>query len=130
LTASTFGECRRAPWVVLTASWQHIRARGDAIEALNLAVLCLAALLLVIGWRRLPFSYYCYAAPQLLLLGVRQSGHTPLTSTSRYVLVLFPVFVVLALFVTGKRVHLLWLSVSGCLMLWLLAAYCYGAFVA
>ncbi|MGN6810972.1 MAG: hypothetical protein ACTHMP_08865, partial [Thermomicrobiales bacterium] len=92
-----WGMQTHTPWTVLTASWRQITARGDAIEALNLAALCLAGLMLLVGLRRLPFSYICYAAPQLLLLSVRQNAHTPLMSTSRLVLVLFPVFVVLAL---------------------------------
>ena len=100
------------PWTVVQSSWDWIWARDDPIQALNLALLLLFAALVGVGLRWLPFTYSLYAAPQLLSFGLRLNP-TPLTSTSRYVLLLFPAFVVLALlWGRHRRLHTSWLIFS------------------
>ncbi len=126
----TWGFRYRLPWDALAASWRHIRARGDAIEALNLALLLLFGLLLLLGLRRLPLSYSLYVAPQLAIIATRQMSFSPLMSTSRYLLVLFPAFALLALWGRHRRFHYSWLLLSTLLLGFLLYAYLNGAFVA
>jgi hypothetical protein len=125
-----WGLAARTPWAAAALSWQHIRQRGDAIEALNLALLGLFVIILIIGLRELPLSYTLYAAPQLLLIGTRQNFFSPLMATSRYVLVLFPAFVVLALLLQHRRLHYSWLILSLLLLALLLYAFLSGPFVA
>lgn len=126
---SVWGQTFRAPWSAIMISWGHIRARGDVIEALNLAFLLFFAVLLVVGVRRLPVAYTLYAAPQLLLTGSHQAAQSPLMSTSRFVLVLFPAFVVLALLGRRRRLHTAWLIFSLLLLGLLVFAFMSGPFV-
>ena len=70
---------------------------------LNDAAFTLMALgLLVLGWRRVRRSYWLFAAGALLLPLSSFIASAPLTSLPRYVLVLFPNFVTLAV-LTGNR---------------------------
>jgi hypothetical protein len=99
------------PWELVAASLGWIVERGDGMQAVNLAVLLGAAALLVVGARRMPMAYSLYAWPPLLLLATRIQP-TPLTSTTRYVLVLFPVFVVAALLTGHPWLRRAWLAAS------------------
>jgi hypothetical protein len=125
-----WGVQNRAPWDVLRASWQYIRTKGDPVEALNLIAFGLAVGLIVIGVRRLPPLYLLYAVPHLLTIAIRENGRTPLQSTSRYLLVIFPIMVVLALVLKSRRAHLAWVVVSLALFIVLLTCYLGAAFVA
>lgn len=118
------------PWVVIAASATWIVERGDGLQALNLVALLGAAALLVAGARRMPLTYSLYAWPPLLLVATRLQP-TPLTSTTRYVLVLFPVFVVAAL-LTERRPWLraLWVGVSLMLLAVMATWFVQGDFVA
>ncbi len=125
-----WGVTGRWPWTAAITSWREARAHSDPIEVLNLASLILFAVLLIIGARRLPLSYALYAAPQLLLMGSRQTlVGSPLASTYRYVLVLFPAFVVLAWLGQRRRLHYAWLCISLLLLSWLLSRFLGGAYV-
>ena len=65
---------------------------------MNLVCLIGFALLLIGGIRRLPWSYTAYAAPYLFLLFCRESlVGSPLVGVARYAVVLFPCFIVAAL---------------------------------
>lgn len=99
------------PWAVVAASVGWIIERGDGMQALNLAALLGAAALLAAGARRMPLVYSLYAWPPLLLIATRIQP-TPLTSTTRYVLVLFPVFVVAALLTEHPWLQRAWLVIS------------------
>ncbi|HYI66512.1 MAG TPA: hypothetical protein VEW95_06285 [Candidatus Limnocylindrales bacterium] len=118
------------PWVAAAAAASWAIDRGDGIEAINLAALLGSAALLVAGARRMPLTYSLYAWPPLLLIATRVQP-TPLTSTTRYVLVLFPIFVVAAL-LTERRPRLRWgwLIVSSILLVALATIFLQGDFVA
>lgn len=117
------------PWAVVTASLQWTVERGDPLQALNLASLIGAAGLLVVGARRIPVAYALYAWPPLLLVATRLQP-TPLTSTTRYVLVLFPVFVVVALLLKHRLPRLAWVVASVIGLVVLAVLYLSGDFVA
>ena len=117
------------PWAVVAASAGWIIERGDALQALNLIVLIGAALLLVIGAPRMPAVYSLYAWPPLLLIATRIQP-TPLTSTTRYILVIFPIFVVAALLTEHRWVRALWIVLSLIGLGWLTAQFVQGEFVA
>jgi hypothetical protein len=116
------------PWEVVDAAWTWAIARSDPLQAFNLILLIGFGVLLVVAARRLPISYTLYALPQFVLLATRIQP-TPLTSTNRYLLVIFPVFVVLAL-IPWARVRLAWGITSILFLALLLTEFQRGTFVA
>jgi hypothetical protein len=120
----------RPPWTLLALSWRHIVREAHPFEALNLGLLLLVGALLLYGLRRLPLAYALYAAPHLLLIVIRQPFASPLSSASRYLLVVFPAFVALALLGRHRRLHYSWLLLSTLLLAFLLYAFVARAFVA
>ena len=117
------------PWETIQAAWSWTVAKTDAVEGLNLAALLGFGALFLAGLGRVPATYSLYVLPQLALLAVRIQP-TPLTSTTRYTLVLFPCFVMLALLGRHRRFHDAW-TVMSLLGLGLLAGlFVRGDFVA
>ena len=117
------------PWEVVAAAATWAVEHGDWIEALNLAALLGSAGLLLAGVRRMPMTYSLYAWPPLLLVATRIQP-TPLTSTMRYVLVLFPIFIVAVLLTERPWLRLAWLIVSTLLLGALTTMFLQGEFVA
>ena len=119
------------PWRALTASWDHIAVSGHqgrgslpAIEALNLACLLGFAVLGLAVLRRLPLMYGLYVWPSLALLFAREMGFSPLMSVSRFTLMLFPCFIVGAVWLAGRRqLAVTWLILSAVLQLMLVQLY-------
>jgi hypothetical protein len=99
------------PWEVVDAAVRWIIVRHDSLEALNLGMLLLFMVLLIGGLRRLPVTYSLFALPQLAVIAIRLQP-TPLTSTTRYLEVIFPAFVMLALVMDGRRRTTTWAIVS------------------
>ncbi len=118
-----------APWEVLAASLSWAVEKGDPVQALNAAALVGFGVVTLLGARRLPASYTLYAASQLLLLSIRLQP-TPLTSTTRYLLVLFPVFVVLATFGRRRWFDRAWLVASSIGLAILAVGFVRGQFIA
>ena len=117
------------PWEVVAAAATWAFEHGDGIEALNLAALLGSAGLLLAGVRRMPVTYSLYAWPPLLLIATRIQP-TPLTSTMRYVLVLFPVFIVAVLLTERPWLRQAWLIMSTILLGALTTIFLQGDFVA
>lgn len=90
------------PWEVASAALEWIKRTGDPLQALNLALLVAFAVLFLVGIPRLPLALTLYAAPQLYVAWARILP-TPLTSTSRHLIVIFPIFIVLALLLEDRR---------------------------
>jgi hypothetical protein len=116
------------PWEVIDASWRWAIQHQDPLQAFNLAVLILFTLVTLVGLRRVPVAYSLFAIPQIALIGTRIQP-IPLTSTGRYLLVVFPVFVILAL-VPGRWLRFGWAVASTMFLALLLANYLQGTFVA
>ncbi len=116
------------PWDVVEASWNWAVSHHDALQALNLITLILFAVVTLVGIRRVPVAYTLYAIPQIVLVGTRIQP-TPLTSTARYLLVVFPVFVILAL-VPGRWPRFAWGLASAMLLAVLLSMFLHGDYVA
>ncbi len=89
------------PWTSIWHSWQIIMhvPNGQVIanQALELAFTALMIGVLIAGFRRLPPSYWWYMALSVLV----PMSTSSLMSMPRFALVLFPMFVVLALW--GER---------------------------
>ncbi len=122
------GKNFRPPWAVVEASWRWAVEHHDPLQALNLIALVFFALVTLVGLRRVPVAYSLFAIPQIALVGVRIQP-TPLTSTARYLLVVFPVFVILAL-VPGRWPRFAWALGSVMLLAMLLAMFLRGEYVA
>jgi Gpi18-like mannosyltransferase len=92
------------PWQVLTTSLEDVPKtaqygqylQAHALIENGLVIACL--LLLLAGIRRIPFSFILYglACIAVLLSAPVASSTVPVTSMSRYVLVLAPIYIVLA----------------------------------
>jgi hypothetical protein len=116
------------PWDVAVASWNWAVEQHDPLQFINLATLIGFGLAILFGLRRLPVAYSLVAIPQVALLATRLQP-TPLTSTARYLLVVFPVFVLLA-GVEDRRLQLAWFAGSIMFLTILLLAFETGQFVA
>lgn len=94
-----------APWSVLAASLGTIATGVHPEETVNL----LLALILVAALpgmaRRLPASFTLYAAATAGLIWFHENGYSPLMSTARFLLVLFPLFTLIALEARKRAVH-------------------------
>jgi len=85
-----------APWSVLAASVAAIAGGHHPEELVNLLSLLAAAATLPVMWRRLPPPYALFTGASLLVILCHSGGNSPLMSASRFVTVIFPVFIVLA----------------------------------
>ncbi len=96
------GDLLRSPtWGTLTSEeWRKHVADDDWLE-LVCTVLFIA--LALIGLRRLPLYYSAFAIPPLLVPLFAPSTVHPLMSMPRFGLVLFPLFVVIALLIRDRR---------------------------
>jgi hypothetical protein len=118
------------PWEVAEASIRWIVDRSEkGIQALNLGTLALFGGLGIVGLRRLPVVYSLYLWPPLLLLATRIQP-TPLTSTTRYLVPLFPAFVMAALLARNRHVAAVWIVLSALLSGLLAYLFVTGTFVA
>jgi len=90
------------PWHAISDSVSHIVALGDMVELLNLVFLIGFGLLAIWVARKLPVSYALYVIPYLALLFTHDEYFSPLMSVSRYMVVLFPCFIVLAMWLVRR----------------------------
>ncbi len=119
------------PWETLAAAIDWIAGGGQSsgIEALDVASLVLFTVVTLLAVRRLPASYTVYAATSILLFAIRIQP-IPLTSTTRYLLVVFPVFAALAIAGRHRRFDLAWTILSTLLLGLVAATFVRGDFVA
>jgi Gpi18-like mannosyltransferase len=97
------------PWQAIADS-VSVAWSQNGIEWLNVGAVVGLATALVFMWRRLPRSYTVYAAAMVVPMGFREAMTTPLQSDARYVVVVFPLFVLLAMAARRRWVHLVVLS--------------------
>jgi Mannosyltransferase (PIG-V) len=105
-------------------------ALGAANNAYNLVFLGLALALLVAGLRVLPPDLSAYAFLLILLPTLFGAAQIPLMGLPRYVLVAFPLFIVLGVLLEGRRLLGLWLTLSAASSLLLCALFVTWRFVA
>ena len=118
------------PWETVAAALDWIASGGQSagIEPLNVAALVLFAVVTLLAVRRLPASYSLYAAASILLIAVRLQP-IPLTSTTRLLLVVFPVFAALGIAGRHRRFDLAWTVVSALLLGFAAVTFVRGDFV-
>jgi hypothetical protein len=122
------------PWDAITRSLDYIahRLNGGSpdVEFLNLISLVGFGVLAVLAWSRLPRMYALYALVSVGLLATRQMAFSPLMSVGRYVLVIFPSFMVLGLLLAERRTAAaVSLAVSGLLLVVLFGYWVHWGFV-
>lgn len=92
---------RNPTWTKFTSfEWRDKAARGDVLE---FVITVLAFALIVIGLRKLPFYYSAFTIPPMLVPLFSPSSVHPLMSMPRFVLPLFPLFVMVALLVANRK---------------------------
>ena len=99
-------------------------------DAYNLLFLLFAAGLLVWGARVLPFSLSAYSFLLVIPTVFYGKPETPLMGFPRYVLVAFPLFIVLGVLLKKRRHLILWLGLSAAFSLVLCAEFVSWRFVA
>jgi hypothetical protein len=101
-------------WSTITShAFRDAFARGDWLE---LVVTIAAFALVLIGIRRIPLYYFALVLPPLIVPLFSPSSVHPLMSMPRFVLPMFPLFVVIALLVRNRKVGIALASLSAVLM--------------
>jgi hypothetical protein len=103
---------------------------GAASDAYNLAFLLFALTLLVLGLRILPFSLSTYSFLLILPPAFFGTPQGPLMGLPRYLLVAFPIFIVLGTLLKNRWLLGGWLVLSGATSLVLCALFVNWRFVA
>ena len=107
------------------------RSSVDTVNASNLVALVIVVVVIVLGWRRLGVSYNAYAVLALLFTLLNPERGEPLVSLPRYAVVIFPLFMALAV-ATRHKPRTRALVVGLCLvgLAWLTARLVLFAWVA
>jgi hypothetical protein len=92
------------PWATLQDSWHTVLSGSHPEEAFNLGAALFLMISLPFMWRRLPWEYVAYTAVLIPVVICREGFLSPLMSAARYVVVMFPLFVLLG--VASKRAWL------------------------
>lgn len=115
-------------WYALTTLFS---GRAGLMDVLNLLTTILFVLLIILGWRRFDLSLNLYLVASLVVLTSRVVDTQPLCSMVRYVLTLFPVFILLAAYgQSNPRVHRLVIYTGFALSLFLSAQFWLWGWVA
>jgi len=93
-----------APWDVLQLGWQRIVA-GDGLELLNLVTIIGLAVGCVVALRYLRLSYVVYMLEQLVFIVAHISAVSPLAASARYIVTIFPLFLLLGRAGANPRLH-------------------------
>ena len=132
------------PWYGIIGSFTAISQSGGLIGfqsmrnlldlVPDLMMLVLIVLIFVGPWRlpRSMWSYGIYAAVMYIFLQLFPVGGTglfPLQSVGRYLLELFPAFIILAAFGKSRMFHMNYLVISGALLFFLLTQFLTGHWV-
>jgi hypothetical protein len=120
------------PWRTLSVGWtQHFGAPWEGVlgnlkaildfflhpsffpsaQIADLFLVCAALALCVLAWKQMPLSYALYTLAMLLLILVKVDNTHLLVSASRYLLTIFPLFVMMTIRLK-KMGGVMWLGVS------------------
>ena len=119
------------PWENIMAICQKILSpEGTFISVLNLSMACVFLAMTVVSCRKLPRRYGIYMAVSMLALLLRRTTLQPLVSMSRYVLILFPAFMIWGRWGRNPRVQRLIVYPSVALLLYLSGQFAMWGWVA
>jgi len=119
------------PWENVLATLQKILSpEGTFINALNLGMTGVFLAMTVLCFGRLPAEYGIYMAVTMVVLMLRRTTLQPLVSMSRYVLVLFPAFMLWGRWGRNPRIQRLIVYPSVALLLYLSGQFAIWGWVA
>jgi hypothetical protein len=119
------------PWENVVATLANILSlQGTFINILNLSLAVIFLAMTVISFRKLGAEYGIYMAVSMTVLLLRRTTLQPLVSMSRYVLVLFPAFILWGLWGRNPRVQRLIIYPSVALLLYLSGQFAMWGWVA
>ncbi len=119
------------PWGNIIASVQQIVSpEGTFVDVLNLLATGAFIAMTILSFRKLPMEYAIYMAITLLALMLRRTTLQPLVSMSRYVLVLFPAFMLWGHWGSNPRIQRLIVYPSVALLLYLSGQFAMWGWVA
>jgi hypothetical protein len=119
------------PWDNIIASIQKVLSpEGTFINVLNLTVTCLFLAMTALSFRKLPLEYSIYMLVTIFVLLLRRTTLQPLVSMSRYVLVLFPAFMMWGHWGRNPRFQRLVVYPSVALLLYLSGQFAMWGWVA
>jgi Gpi18-like mannosyltransferase len=119
------------PWDNIIATYQKVLSpEGTFINVLNLTVTCLFLAMTALSFRKLPLDYGIYMVVTIFVLLLRRTTLQPLVSMSRYVLVLFPAFMMWGHWGRNPRFQRLVVYPSVALLLYLSGQFAMWGWVA
>jgi hypothetical protein len=119
------------PWDnILAVCLKILSPEGTFIDVLNLSLLGIFLAMTVRSFRRVPLEYGIYMAVTVFVLLIRRTTLQPLVSMSRYVLVLFPAFMIWGHWGRDSRVQRLIIYPSVALLLYLSGQFAMWGWVA
>lgn len=119
------------PWDNIMATVQKLASpEGTFINAINLGMTFLFLAMTAISFRRLSLEYGLYMAITMFVLLLRRTTAQPLVSMSRYVLVLFPAFMIWGHWGRNPNIQRLVVYPSVCLLLYLAGQFAMWGWVA
>ena len=125
-----YGQRFSMPWAVIIDSIHSVSA-GRPDEAANLVALMISFLLIPYAWPRLSLEWNVYIWVSVVPMLFRETATTPLMGFSRYVAVVFPLFVVVAHVLERRTVlTVVALAISSVLLVLRFLAFAHGQYVA
>lgn len=119
------------PWDNIIATFVKICSpEGTFINVLNLGLACLFLTMTALSFRKLSLAYSIYMVVTIFVLLLRRTTLQPLVSMSRYVLVLFPAFMIWAHWGRDSRFQRLVVYPSVALLLYLSGQFAMWGWVA
>ena len=119
------------PWENIWASVSLLINHEESIvDVMNLIVTLGFIAMLYAVWKKLPVEYLLYSLFMLITPLFRMNSTQPLVSMTRYVLVIFPVFIVFGIWGKNPWVNRVLLYVSALLQLYLSAQFFLWGWVA
>ena len=127
--AADWGQHFAWPWVVIPKSWSVVWVGDHTEETLNLVSALLLIVCLPLMWKRVPRSLWFYAAAMVPVLCFRTASTTPLMSSARYALVVFPLFYFLGGLLVNRWLRWSTYASFGVVQLWIFVSFARASFI-
>jgi hypothetical protein len=108
------------PWTGIFNAIQEIIMQGPyyVADTSDVLLTLIPLVVLIIGWKRLPLHYSLFSLTMMLFVLCEPRQYEPLLSVPRYFLVIFPIFMLFALWSQNRRVA--WHLMVPCVLLFIL----------
>ncbi len=107
------------PWVGMFNAIQEIVRQGPSYvsDTSDVILTLIPILALIIGWKLLPLDYSLFSLTMILFVLCEPRQEEPLLSVPRYLLVVFPLFILLGIWSQNRRTF--WHLMLPCLLLFI-----------